>query len=84
MSTGQIAVMLCGWGVIAGVAHSTWINVCMAGKPSHGGCEPHSEWHHDQFSCFCRDHDRDRLTDRLCYSVCNNRLHLASAEMWPN
>jgi len=31
-STGQSAVMLCGWGVKAGMAHSKWINVWAAGK----------------------------------------------------
>jgi len=28
-----------------------------------------------------RAHDRNRLTDRPCYSVCNNRLHLCSNAM---
>ena len=26
----------------------------------------------------------DRLTDGPRYSICSNRLHLASAAMWPN
>jgi len=26
----------------------------------------------------------DRQTDRLCHSTCSNRLHVASAVMWPN
>jgi len=34
MSTGQSGVMLCGWGVNAGMVHSThsFPNVCMAAK----------------------------------------------------
>jgi len=42
--------------------------------------------HLDQFSHFCRAHDRDtdRPTDGARYSVCSNRPHLASTTMQPN
>ena len=52
----------------------------------HGALGPprqHPEWHHDQFSRFCRAHGRETQTDRQCYSVHNNRPRLASAVMWP-
>ena len=33
MSTGQSAVMLCGWGVKAGMVHSSlWMHVWVTGK----------------------------------------------------
>ena len=42
------------------------------------------EWHLDQFSRSCGAHERDRQTDRPCYSVCSNRLHLATAAIQSN
>jgi len=48
--------------------------------PPHGCLGPpeslHPKQYLDQFSRFCRAHDRDRLRDRPRYSVCNNRPHL--------
>jgi len=45
---------------------------------------PQQKRHLDQFSSFCKAHNRDRPTDRSRYSICNNRLHLCSTVMWPN
>ena len=39
---------------------------------------PQPKRHLDQFSRFCRVHDRDRPTDRPRYSICNNGPHLRS------
>ena len=41
----------------------------------------HSKWHLDQFSHFCK---LKTVTERPCYSICNNRLHLYISEMQPN
>jgi len=43
-------------------------------------CTPQT--HLDRFSHFCGADDRVRQTDRLRYTVCRNRPHLASAAMW--
>jgi len=43
---------------------------------------PQRRRHLDRFSHFCRAHNRDILTDwptdRPCYSICNNALHLCT------
>jgi len=43
----------------------------------------HTEWHHDQFSHFCRAQGRDRQTDRPRYSVCSNKPQLTTPVMRP-
>jgi len=59
-----------------------------SGPPfKHGSLGPapsqYLEQHHDRSSHY-RDHGRDRQTDRPRCSVCSNRPHLASADIWPN
>jgi len=47
--------------------------------PWHGSLGPPKstpKMHLDRFSHFCRAHNCDKQTDRSCYSICNNRLHL--------
>ena len=53
---------------------------------AHSSAQP--KRHLDRFSHFCGAHNCDRQTNqqthRPCYSVCNNRLHLADAAIQPN
>jgi len=53
----------------------------------HGSLEPTESTHQAASRSvhpYCGAHDRDRLTDRPRYSVCDNRLHLCSNTMHNN
>jgi len=52
-------------------------------RGSLGHPSPCPKWHLDWFSGFRTAHDRERLNDRPCYSVCINRLHVRSTAMQP-
>ena len=57
-------------------AHERYSLYFTIGRLIHGWLGPPkctSQQHVGRFSSFCRAHNRDRQTDRPCYSVCSNK-----------